>query len=322
MSKDWYTKNEVAEKLGISLGTVYHWAKQGKLSKIEDPNTNIREARYLKEEVDALHGKLQENRPDGIRPSSLARQLKVPVSKVYNIIRENNLPVNEFPIGDERTGISIPEELIETIHNELKKSLPKRGTSAEFFNYHYDIALFQRFTTPNGQDIRVMRNEKSDWGFYHQSRTFIPYTTGISEYRYIPTYLIHQKNIAVKGYVDFILPKDSNESFDLLDFAYEHWGVENVRLREQDLYIEFSIKSGVRQVSAPLPESLSLATIEKYIHAGKVQVDGEEWTLVSGSQNFMLDLPEDLMKLLRKAAKRENISMSGYVESVLDEKLR
>ncbi len=34
MSKDWYTRNEVAEKLGISLGTVYHWAKQGKLTKI------------------------------------------------------------------------------------------------------------------------------------------------------------------------------------------------------------------------------------------------------------------------------------------------
>ena len=54
---EWYTQKEVAEKLGVSKATVYHYAKQGKIRKIADPHRLHREARYYKEEVDRLaHG--------------------------------------------------------------------------------------------------------------------------------------------------------------------------------------------------------------------------------------------------------------------------
>lgn len=322
MEKDWYTRKEVAAKLEISLGTVYHWAKQGKLVKIYDPLNNVREARYRKEEVEALFDNKIDNQPEGIRPSTLANQLKVPVAKIYNLIREKELPVDDFAIGDERRGISIPEELVAVIQKEVEKNLSKRGTSTEFFNYQYDIALFQRFTTRNGQDIRVMRNNKLEWGFYHQSRAWIPYLDGLSEHKYEQAYEIHHDNITVKGYVDFILPKDLNESFDFLDFAYENWGVENVRVRELDEHIELSIKSGTHQLTTQRPESLTEPIIEKFTQAGHVNIREQQWELESGTRSLMLEIPEDLMKLVRKAAKKGNVSMSAYIESVLDDKLR
>ena len=51
---EWYTQKEVAERLGVSKATVYHYAKQGKIRKIADPHRLHREARYYKEEVDRL----------------------------------------------------------------------------------------------------------------------------------------------------------------------------------------------------------------------------------------------------------------------------
>ena len=52
--KDWYTRQEVADILGISKATVYHYAKQKKIIKIANPHRLIREVRYKQEEVDAL----------------------------------------------------------------------------------------------------------------------------------------------------------------------------------------------------------------------------------------------------------------------------
>ena len=51
---EWYTQKEVAERLGVSKATVYHYAKQGKIRKIMDPHRLHREARYYKEEVDLI----------------------------------------------------------------------------------------------------------------------------------------------------------------------------------------------------------------------------------------------------------------------------
>jgi len=73
--KDWYTRQEVADILGVSKATVYHYAKQQKIIKIADPHRLIREARYMQGEVDALAAERQRNQPMGLRPSELAKQL-------------------------------------------------------------------------------------------------------------------------------------------------------------------------------------------------------------------------------------------------------
>ncbi|MGR5878850.1 helix-turn-helix domain-containing protein [Bacillus pacificus] len=51
---EWYTQKQVAERLGVSKATVYHYAKQNKIRKMADPHRLHREARYYKEEVDRL----------------------------------------------------------------------------------------------------------------------------------------------------------------------------------------------------------------------------------------------------------------------------
>ncbi len=319
--KNWYTRQEVADILGISKATVYHYAKQKKIIKIVNPHRLIREVRYKKEEVDALAVERKRHQPLGIRPSTLAKQLGVTPQRIYALIRETALPVDELPAGDERTIYSIPDETAEWIRQEIGRTASTRGTRVEFYDAKFDIVLYQLFRTQQGQDMRVLRNDNQEWGFYLQSRTWIPYTNGINVYQYEAAYPIHQSNRRVRGYTDFLLPKDVQESFDFLDFVYQVWGIENIRIREQDTHIDLSIKSGEIAVPIALPDVLTERIIKQFLVLGDVVIEEAEWTLVSGYRRTTFDLPTNLLDELQEISKEKDLSMSEYVEEALREKL-
>lgn len=318
---DWYTRQEVADLLGVSKATVYHYAKQKKIIKIEDPHRLIREARYRKEEVDVLAEERKRHQPTGLRPSELAKQLNVATQRIYALIRETDLPVDELPVGDERTIYSIPDETAEWIRQEIEKATSSRGTRTEFYDAKFDIALYQRFRTPQGQEMRVVRNHNQEWGFYLPSQTWIPFSDGVNIFQYAASYSIHQPNHSIRGYTDFLLSKDAHETFEFLDFVYQVWGIENIRIREQDANIELSIKSGQISLSIPVPETLSEVSIKKFLILGDILMEEGQWTLISGYRRTTFDLPANLLEGLQRFAKEKNVSMSEYVEAALGEKL-
>lgn len=318
---EWYTRQEVADILGVSKATVYQFAKQGKIVKIPDPHRLRREVRYLRAEVDALAEERKKFKPSGMKPAELAAKLHIPVSRIYNIIKENNLPVDEYPLGDEMIGYSISDELAERITTEVQRTLPTRATPTEFYNARLDIALYQRFKTPDGQDIRLVRNEHSEWGFYLQSRAWIPIKEGLSR-NYVAAYPIHQKNITPQGYADLKLPKDQNETFDFLDFLYQSWGVENVRVRELSDYLALSVKSGTRTVTTPPPPSITNQSIQKFIVSGTIEWNEYEWNIISGYRRTSIELPEELLNEIQEISKDQGIFISDFIEDAILSKLK
>lgn len=317
---EWYTRQEVADLLGVSKATVYHYAKQKKIIKIEDPHRLIREVRYQREEVDVLAAERKQNQPTGLRPSELAKQLGVTTQRIYALIQETELPIDELPAGDERMIYSIPEETAKWIREEIKKTVPSRGTRAEFYDSNADIVLYQRFTTNDGQDIRVLRNEEQEWGFYLQSRIWIPFAAGIETYHYKAAYPIHQRTMRIKGYTDFLLAKDLPESFDFLDFVYQVWGIENIRLREHETHITLSIKSGKKNISVPLPDTITESKLDSFLILGDIVIEDQKWHLISGYRRTTFDLPNNMLESLQKTANERDLSMSEYVEEALREK--
>lgn len=318
--KDWYTRTEVANLLGVSKSTVYNYAKQNKIIKIDDPHRLMREARYQKEEVDELAKKRKRNEPTGLRPSELANELDVPTQRIYTLIHETELPVDQLPVGDERWIYSIPPETAQWIRQRVQKTAPTRGTRAEFYDATFDIALYQRFKAIEGEELRVVRNDDQEWGFYLPSGTWIPYADGIDIFKYKPIYSIHQRNMSVRGYTDFTLPKEE-EAYLFLDFVYQVWGIENIRIREQDTQLDLSIKSGEVTVPADIYLPVSNDTVEEYLILGDMVIDEKKWILISGYRRTTFDLPDHLLVKLRDIAESEGLSMSQYVELVLQEKL-
>lgn len=317
--RDWYTRQEVADLLGVSKATVYHYAKQKKIIKIEDPHRLHREARYEKEEVDLLAEERQRNKPTGLRPSELAKQLNIPVQRIYTLIRETELPVDQLPVGDERMIYSIPEETAAWIGQQINHTNSGRGMRVEFYDTRYDIALYQLFKSANGQELRVVRNDEQEWGFHLPSGTWIPYADGRDIFHYEPIYTIHHQNIAVKGYTDFSLPKNDADAFLFLDFVYEVWGIENIRIREEVTAIKLSIKSGEREVLIPLP--IPSEKIQTFIEQGDYIIEGTQWLLISGYRRTTFDLPSQLLDDLREYAENNYVTMSEVVEAALLEKM-
>lgn len=315
----WYTRQEVADILGVSKPTVYHYAKQKKIIKIADPHRLIREARYQKEEVDALAEERSRNKPMGLRPSELAKRLGVPVTRIYTIIRDNNLQVDEILLGDEGKGYSISEEMTVRIQNEVERTMPVRGTRVEFYDSKHDICLYQRFLAPGGQYMRVVRNDNLEWGFFLQSRTWISYSDGINKFQYEVAYPIHQSNRRAVAYTDFLLPKDLVESFDFLDFVYQVWGIENIRLRERETEIELSIKSGLMELPIPVPETITEGLIKSFLLLGEVDLVEGAWNLISGYRRNTVDLPNTIWETLQNVSKQKDKTMSEYIEDVLRE---
>lgn len=82
-----------------------------------------------------------------------------------------------------------------------------------------------------------------------------------------------------KGYTDFILPKDYEYTFFLLDFIYANRGIENIRLREYEDHIALSVKSGLMQIIKPLNDKFPKDLLDSFLKnggAGEVIIHEDE----------------------------------------------
>ena len=318
-NKEYYTRQQVADMLGISKVTVYHYAKQGKIRKVPDPHRTRKEALYFHEEVEALAKQKQEIKVEGFSTTSLSKKLGISQQKIYQLIKDNNLLVHEVPHGDERIRYVIPEETAEWMKEELERTAPARGIRSEFYDSSLDIALYQLFTSSDRLDSRVMRNDEGEWGFYSSSRTWIPYGKAVQQFGYKPSYQIHHPLLKVTGYTDFILPKDNGLSYLFLDYIYLRRGIENIRLREHDEHLALSVKSGPMQVTDSLPAVLSETVIRSFLEggAGDVLFEEDDWLFISGYRKTSIELPVSMLETLHHLATEENSSLNELVEQAI-----
>ena len=241
---EWYTQKEVAERLGVSKATVYHYAKQGKIRKIADPHRLHREARYYKEEVDRLASE-REQYPTGMRPSEVAKQLGLSVQSVYKYIKDGTIKAVEVPFGDERTNYVISEEAFLEAKELFQSLESERVRKNEYYDSNYDIALFQYFQSKDSTAARIMKNEEGDWGFYlPYSQKWVKYSEGIEKYGLEPCYSIHKGPFDYKGYIQIEIPKGEDVLYPFIDFIYESWGIENVGIREHEQEVYIMLKAG------------------------------------------------------------------------------
>lgn len=321
---EYYTRQQVADLLGIAKVTVYHYAKQNKIRKVPDPHHAYREARYYKDEVDALVEQRKLVQVEGYSTSDISKELGISQQKIYQLIDDNKLKVDKVPYGDERIRYVIPEETFRWIKAEIERTAPTRGIRSEFYDSVLDISLFQLFTSPERGETRVIRNADREWGFYSTSHTWIPYGQAIKQFMYTPAYSIHQTSLKVTGYTDFILPKDNELSYVFLDYIYRSRGIENIRLREHEGHIALSVKSGPVQVTDSLPPALTATTIQSFLDggAGNVLFEEEEWIFVSGYRKTSVDLPVPTLDTLQKLAKQEKVTTNDLVEQAVHDFLQ
>ncbi len=318
---DWYTQQEVADKLGISKATVYHWAKQKKIIKIADPHRAIREVRYQRAEVDAI-AQEQANQPKGYRPSEVAKKLGVSVQKIYKLIQEGTINAAEVPVGDERKAYVVSAVEFQKAEILLTPSRDDRPKRSEFYDSRNDIALFQKFFSSKISEARITRNEQNDWGYLIQSnQKWVPYEEGVKMYQLVPSYTIHTDPLEYKGYVTFEIPSDTIWFYSFIDYLYQVWGIENIRLRTLlDGTILLLVRAGERTLSS-IQETFSISDLLPFLREGEVLRDNDLLIFKSTYRKTTVELPKAMLKQVMNAADKEGISMSLWLERLIEKTL-
>jgi excisionase family DNA binding protein len=317
--KDWYTQKQVAELLGVSKATVYHYAKQGKIRKIADPHRLHREARYYKEEVDRLAWERKQH-PTGMRPSEVAKQLGLSIQSVYKYIKDGSIRAVEVPFGDERTNYVISEEAFLEAKEWFQSLGFERVRKNEYYDSIHDIALFQYFQSPDSTAARVMKDEELNWGFYlPYYQKWVEYNEGIEKYGLEPCYEIHREAFDYKGYVHIEIPKGEVILYPFIDFIYESWGIENVGIREQEQGVCISMKAGETSLQQVIP--FKLEQLIPYIKEGTIEIAEGLFIVRSAYRKTNLELPIKMLDAVKQLAEQEDITMSQWVEKAINKAL-
>ncbi|MCK1995344.1 helix-turn-helix domain-containing protein [Peribacillus muralis] len=311
---EWYTQKEAANLLGVSKATVYHYGKQKKIIKILDPHRLHKEARYQKAEVDRLVYEKQ-SLPTGMSPNEVAKKLGVSVQSVYKYIQDGLIKAEAVPYGDERITYVISETAYQEAEKSLKPSEIQRPKKYEYYDAKNEIALYQRFHSPKIPEARVIRNKENVFGFYLPNiQKWLTYEEGMKIYTLKPSYSIHQPPLDNKGYVELQVSKNEVVFYPFMDYLYEIWGVENIRLREQRETVLLYIKAGEKPLKS---EVFGIADIFPYLINGEMRHEEGILLLRSPYRKTSFELPNELLEKISALAKQEGISISKWVENKL-----
>lgn len=161
-------------------------------------------------------------------------------------------------------------------------------------------------------EARVKRNKDHEWGFYLANiQKWLPFEEGIREYQLKPVYPIHQSTLEYKGYVELEIPKDSVVFYPFVDYLFETWGLENIRLREQDHTIVLFIRAGERPLTT---KGFFAADILPFLIKGDTYNEEGHLIFRSSYRKTSLELPIVLLESMTELAEKEGISMSKWVE--------
>ncbi|MEK4068994.1 helix-turn-helix domain-containing protein [Peribacillus sp. FSL R5-0717] len=254
--------------------------------------------------------------PTGMSPNDVAKKLGLSVQSVYKYIQDGSIKAKAVPYGDERTIYVISETAYEEAAGLLKPSESQRPKRFEYYHPSRDIILFQKFHSSKVPEARVKRNKDNEWGFYLANiQKWLPFEKGIREYQLKPVYPIHQSTFEHKGYVELDIPKDAIVFYPFVDYLYETWGMENIRLREQDQTIQLFIRAGERPLTI---KGFFVDDILPFLIKGDIY--NEEGHLILRSS--YRELPIDLLESITELAEQEGISMSKWVEQKLSSILK
>ncbi|MEH6945130.1 helix-turn-helix domain-containing protein [Bacillus sp. JJ722] len=310
----WYTKAETMHLLGISSSTVYHYYKQGKLTKIEDPHRLYKEVRYRKEDVEILLSYTNATKQKEMGPAEVAKRLGVTLQTVYKYIADGLIESKVIPFGDERHAHSISEESFQKARKALQNNKPTKARLKDYYNKKKDIALFQLFHSSSIGQARINRDQNQNW-LFHLLTTgdMISYENGIKDYGLGAAYFIHESTVESKGHCQLNLPKSHNDFYKVIDYLYEFWGIENCRLRDIGEVVEIFVEAGFK----PFNNSFQISNIQPYLKQGEWIVEEDSLIIKSSYRKTSIELPTDMLDKIKKQADEQHITMSMCIEQLL-----
>lgn len=316
-----YSKKEVAKLLRIAESTVYQYATQNKIKALPNPYKVLSEAQYDKKSVDELRVKLNIDGITGMSISSFAKEQKVPQNKIYKLIHSHGLEVDLVPRGEVRKQYFIPKNTQEELAKILEESKQKRGTRTDFYLHSEDIALYQVFLGANGNQYRVTRKGANKWGFYLHTGEWIDFSKALENFKLKPMYKIHQKTVRSIGYANFVIPKDTDEIYEYIDFVYRTWGIENCSISEEEKFLNISLKSGRWKAVDYTPYEEFALHLTSYAEIGSIELINGFYEVEGDIKRTTIDFSIGIYHKLLEHVESNKTNLRDVVEEALEKYL-
>lgn len=311
--EQYYTKEQVSEKLGVAQSTVYVLAKK-KLIDVEVlPQGVSRTKRYTKSSVDAYTNR-QAIEKNGLTVAEFATHQQVSPQRVYQLIKKLAIHLEKAKIG-KRKCLLLSMEHQQLLLQELQHKKHK-GTTTDFYRFAEDIALFQLFQDRDQIAHRVMRNEAGEWGFL--SPTFLPFEQAISERLLQRAYDIHQPRLIANIYADFSFPIEDARMYEMMDLLYEVVGIENMHVYLHDQSVEVSVKALAYDIS---DKRIGIDYLNEHCLNAVITLSEAELRIQAKDKSVTVVLEADVYEAVKREKSIQNHSLTEVINRVLREKL-
>lgn len=313
--EQYYTKEQVSEKLGIAQSTVYVLAKK-KLIEVESLPLGVsRTKRYTKESVDAYTERLKVDKK-GLTVAEFAKSHNLSPQRVYQVIKKHGLQLEKVHVG-KRKSVLLSTEHQQLLRKELQHKKHK-GTKTDFYYFAENIALFQLFIDSEQVSYRVTRNETGEWGFHLPViHTFVPYDQVMKERQLQPTYGLHQPLITSSVYANFSFSLTNPQTYEAIDLLYRVVGIENMHLKQQEATVEIAVKAQVFDIS---DENINLDYLNDNCLNAVIALSESELHMQVNDKSVTVLLESDIYEAVKQQVKDENSSFTELINAVLREK--
>lgn len=309
IDRDLLSTKKVAEKLGVTVTTVYQYVKQRKLKPVYDDWSIDETMLFYPSDVQAII----EKRPSGYTTSQAAKKLGVHQTTIAKQIKEGKIEAHKEKYRGKLTYFIKEETLTQMLQSYGKKIRKK----TKFYQPDYKLYLYQSLVNEKTNELARVNSITKDGGSIITDSGEEIALSNINMKGYSPLERFPNKNYLNRaGYVHFRFdePKSlHSRTYKILEIMYRSLSHKNMNLSVLDGYIEVRVKPVILKGSSDY-----FSLLEENLISGRITERHNGLLLDSGLESIQLNIPSEKKKLLEAAAKSKGLSLKEYLEDQIN----
>lgn len=302
---------EVAERLGLTVTTIYQYVKNQKLKPVYDDWQVDETMLFYLSDVQ----RLENQRPGGFTTAQVADELGIHQTTVSKQIKEGKIKADKVKYKGRMTYF-VSNDVLE----ELKMNYNNNRSNKDYFyQKKWNYYLFQSFTNVKNNDFgRVEKVTKDSGHIITDNGEQIKFDQLKEKGFYPREKYVNIKTINKPGDISFQfkLPNSLHSPvYEVIELLYRNLSYKNMKLFIEDDYINIQVKP----VLLKLSNDVTYALLQDHVVKGKVTERHNGILLDSCLESILIHMNKEQKRRLKHESKRKGITVDQLIVSIIDE---
>lgn len=308
--ENYLTTKEAAEKLNVTVTTIYNYVKRGRLKPVYDDWSIDGMMLFYEEDIENL----KEERPQGYTTGQVATILGMHQTTISKQIKEGKIKAKKVLYKGRMTYFVDEDTLNELITLREKK----RNNYIKIFDSNYQLYLFQSLVNDRTNEFGRIMDLSKDKGYLLTDSGREIALENLTKYGFSPLERYSpSKYLNRAGYVYFRFKKPTNlhdKTYDVLETFYRTAGYRNIKISLTDSSINVQIKPVLLEGKISIEDYLN----DHIIQGSVVKRHNGIW-LDSDMERFTIEMPRELKEKLKALARRKALTLEELIlETLMD----